>query len=199
MLVCKVPALLLISFLLQGALASASGVIVPYQERWGIYELDLQAPRIRLIYTSPDRVSGLRLDGAGTAFVFSQRIGGDEAADEEICTLGVDGTGFRRLTDNAYLDTYPAWSPDGSRIAFLSWRGETLDVYVMDADAGDAGLLYDSGFHDADIHWVGDRIAFTRNSQIWTRTAPGRPRSPIPRRRGSGGRPSSPSGTTTPA
>ncbi len=32
---------------------------------------------------------------------------------------------------------------------------------------GNQRLLYDSGFHDADLHWVGDKIAFTRNSQIW--------------------------------
>lgn len=37
----------------------------------------------------------------------------------------------------------------------------------MDADGGKAELLYDSGSHDADIHWVGSRIAFTRNCQIW--------------------------------
>jgi hypothetical protein len=37
----------------------------------------------------------------------------------------------------------------------------------MDADGMNQRLLYDSGYHDADIHWVGDKIAFTRNSQIW--------------------------------
>lgn len=167
MFMCKVPALLLTALLLQGVMAGDAGAIVPYQERWGIYELDLETKQVTLIYASPDRIAGLRLNAAGNAFVFSQRIGGDEYADEEICTLGADGAGFRRLTDNGCLDTYPAWSPDGSRVAFLSWRGETLDIYAMDADGENAELLYDSGFHDADIHWVGDRIAFTRNSRIW--------------------------------
>jgi Tol biopolymer transport system component len=37
----------------------------------------------------------------------------------------------------------------------------------MDANGGESRLLYDSGYHDADIDWVGDVIAFTRNSQIW--------------------------------
>ncbi len=113
MFMCKVQALLLIALLLQGVMAGDSGAVVPYQERWGIYELDLEAKQVTLIYTSPDRIAGLRLDVAGTAFVFSQRIVGDEHANEEICTLGVDGAGFRRLTDNGCLDTHPAWSPDG--------------------------------------------------------------------------------------
>jgi len=145
----------------------AHGIIVPYRERWGIYELDPDTGEIELIYSCPDRIAGLRLNGAGDRFVFSRRFGSDEMEAEEICTLRADGSDLKRLTDNGCLDTYPAWSPDGSRIAFLSLRGDTLDIYLMDPDGGKEELLYDSGFHDADIHWRGDRIAFTRNSQIW--------------------------------
>ena len=36
------------------------------------------------------------------------------------------------------------------------------------ADDGSQSIqFYDSGDHDADIDWVNDRLAFTRNSQIW--------------------------------
>ena len=39
----------------------------------------------------------------------------------------------------------------------------------MNSDGSGQKLLYDSGSHDADINWgSGGRIAFTRNSQIWT-------------------------------
>lgn len=145
----------------------AYGSVVPYQERWGIYELDPDTGEIELIFSCPDRIVGLRLNRAGERFVFSQRIGGDEMEDEEICTLSVDGSNHVRLTDNDLLDTYPSWSPDGSKIAFLTLRGQTLDIYLMDSDGENEELLYDSGSHDADIHWVGSRIAFTRNSQIW--------------------------------
>jgi len=120
-----------------------------------------------LIYTSPRKMTTLRLNGAGDAFVFSMRIDGEDDASEEICVVGLDGGGFTRLTKNTYMDVYPAWSPDGSKIAFLSMRGETLDIYAMDADGENEAILYDSGYHDADIHWVGGRIAFTRNFQIW--------------------------------
>ena len=36
----------------------------------------------------------------------------------EIYTMNADGTGATRLTNNAADDTQPAWSPDGTRIAF---------------------------------------------------------------------------------
>ncbi len=41
------------------------------------------------------------------------------------------------LTNNPADDTYPLWSPDGERIAFLSTRGGAWDLYTMKADGTD--------------------------------------------------------------
>ena len=49
--------------------------------------------------------------------------------------MNADGTGEVRLTNNLVDDTWPDWSPDGSRIAFASDREETYQIYIMDADA----------------------------------------------------------------
>ena len=161
--------LLVLTIIVQftATLAVVEGGLVPYVEKWGIYELDPVKGSVKLIYTSPRKMTTLRLNGAGDAFVFSMRIDGEDDASEEICVFGLNGGGFTKLTKNTYMDVYPAWSPDGSKIAFLSMRGETLDIYAMDADGENEAILYDSGYHDADIHWVGGRIAFTRNFQIW--------------------------------
>jgi Tol biopolymer transport system component len=141
---------------------------VPHQGRWGIYALDRATGDVALIYSSPRKIETLRLNAAGDRFVFSHEMDGDGDQYRQICTLETDGDSLRRLTDNDHWDLYPCWSPDGSRIAFLSWRDSTVDIYVMNAHSGsDQRLLYDSGFHDSDIHWQRDRIVFTRNSQIW--------------------------------
>ena len=140
---------------------------VPHGERWGIYSLDLNTEDVQLIYSSPDEITNLRLNPAANRFVFSRKVGGNSMEDSEIFTMGISGNNLQRLTNNQFLDTYPAWSPDGSRIAYLAWAGETLDIFMMAADGSQSSLFYDSGYHDADINWVDTLIVFTRNSQIW--------------------------------
>ncbi len=140
---------------------------VPHISRWGIYSLDTDSNSVTLINSSDEEITTLRFNQTGERFVFSQKIGGDQNENEEICTIKIDGSGFLRLTNNSYWDLYPAWSPDSSEIAFLSYRGDDLDIYVMNSDGSNQHLLYDSGKHDADIHWVDNTIVFTSNSSIW--------------------------------
>ncbi len=141
---------------------------VPHEGAWGIYSMDLDTKEVALIYTSGNMLQGLSLDSAGNTLAFGERFGGTNDSDEEICRVAVDGSGFTRLTENDVLDTYPAWSSDGSTLYFLSWRDTTLDIFTMNPEGGSQTLFYDSGYHDADIHVAGDRVVFTQQSQIWT-------------------------------
>ena len=72
-------------------------------------------------------------------------------------------------------DTDPAWSPDGTRIAFGSNRDGDRDIYVMDADGGNVQQLTDDPESDRDPAWSpdGTRIAFTRNGDIYVMDADG--------------------------
>jgi Tol biopolymer transport system component len=54
--------------------------------------------------------------------------------DYEIYVMKPDGSDQRPLTDNDTDEWSPAWSPDGTRIAFRSNRGGFVDVYTMNAD-----------------------------------------------------------------
>jgi Tol biopolymer transport system component len=140
---------------------------LPHKGRWGIYFMTLDGRDADLIYDSPTTVSNVRLDPQGAMLAFSMNVGTDSLPGSEIFTLDLDDRREKRLTDNDYPDTYPVWSPDGGQLAYLSWPGATLDIYVMGKDGGGSRLLYDSGDHDGDIDWVGDKIVFTRNSEIW--------------------------------
>ena len=47
--------------------------------------------------------------------------------------INADGSAPTSLTNNAAHDFSPAWSPDGSRIAFVSDRDGNREIYTMNA------------------------------------------------------------------
>ena len=53
-----------------------------------------------------------------------------------IFTMEIDGTGLRRLTSNS-RDTYPVFSPDGTRIAFNRVVGEQWRLFTMSSSGKD--------------------------------------------------------------
>ena len=59
----------------------------------------------------------------------------------DIYSFDADGTGLTRLTDHPGEDRVPNWSPEGTRIAFASFRGGLWGIYVMDADGSDVALV----------------------------------------------------------
>jgi hypothetical protein len=68
----------------------------------------------------------------------------------------------RRLTFDASPDLMPAWSPDGTRIAFESFRDGNGEIYVMDADGSNLINLTGNPADDRAPSWSpdGERIAF---------------------------------------
>ena len=170
-----VATLVFATFIIKNASLLSGIKEVPHEGKWGIYALDLETEKTELVYSSANRISRVRLNNAGDKLVFYQQIdNGSECVVEEssinlceeICSIRVDGEDFRRLTNNDLGDLVPCWSADDSQIFFLSFR-ETLDIFMMDADGGNIVEVYDSGFHDSDLHCSDGKIVFTRNSQIW--------------------------------
>jgi TolB protein len=55
----------------------------------------------------------------------------DMGVRSNIFQVDADGTNFRRLTAGPNIDTRPAFSPDGSKLAFQSNRDGDYEIYVM--------------------------------------------------------------------
>ena len=54
--------------------------------------------------------------------------------NSEVFVANADGTNQRNLTNNLAFDGWPAWSPDGTKIAFASNRNRSYEIYVMNPD-----------------------------------------------------------------
>jgi Tol biopolymer transport system component len=99
--------------------------------------------------------------GDGGRFVF-----GDAGA---LFTATADGSGVQQLADLPGTPSLPAWSPDGSKIAFaLIVGGAAWDVWVAPADGTDPMQLTTNPAHDFFPSWSpdGTKIAFTSNREV---------------------------------
>ena len=56
----------------------------------------------------------------------------DAAGGFDIYLLTLDPWGIARLTTNAADDESPALSPDGGKVAFVSYRDGDAEIYVLD-------------------------------------------------------------------
>ncbi|MCQ3937361.1 MAG: hypothetical protein DPW18_09975 [Chloroflexi bacterium] len=92
-----------------------------------------------------------------------------EDGDLEIYSMNADGGEVARLTNEIAKDTQPVWSPDGTRIAFVSERDGDRELYVMNADGTGVTRLTNAPGMDYNAVWSpdGSKIAFesTRDGQ----------------------------------
>ena len=107
----------------------------------GIYLNDASGKNERLFMTVD---AGMPLvefspDGEWLAFTLSAtarvRIDdGANIAERDIYLAKLDGSEIKRLTSAAGSDHAPAWSPDGTSIAFASYRHGPSDIFAVATD-----------------------------------------------------------------
>ena len=129
-------------------------------------------PRMDLFSGDSGSPDGDVVSASGRIAFYSDRDG-----DREIYVMNADGSGLEQLTDNDSSDRFPAWSPDGGRIMFVSDRDnnvEMYDIYVMNADGSGVEQLTD-GCSNSSPAWSpdGDRIAYVSRGDIYVMDADG--------------------------
>src|SRR3954465_14981341 len=76
-------------------------------------------------------------DGRSVAYTVRETNWDDNAYETEIWLADVATGTNRQLTNANKSSQSPAWAPDGSKLAFISDRTDTRQVYVIDPKAGE--------------------------------------------------------------
>jgi|GEM_PF-2655707 len=92
--------------------------------------------------------------------------GSNRIGNVEIFRLDPTG-GLTNLTQSPALNSGCAWSPDGSRIAFVSDRPGNMELFVMSADGSGVTQLTDFPGDDRTPTWSpdGTQLCFTRTDE----------------------------------
>ncbi len=83
--------------------------------------------------------------------------------DQEIYLIKTDGVISRRLTFSKGTDISPSFSPDGSKMAFVSDRNGMPQIFIQDLQSGQVNRLTFSGRYNTQPSWspAGDKIAYS--------------------------------------
>jgi Tol biopolymer transport system component/serine/threonine protein kinase len=101
--------------------------------------------------------------------------------ESSLYIINADGTGLKQLTPNPGSDFEPAWSPDGTRIAFTSVRGGFRQIYSLDIETLEVTLLTNTtdSIESSQPSWSpdGSKIAYMVKRvgayQVWSMNANG--------------------------
>jgi TolB protein len=104
----------------------------------------------------------------GTEIAFTARQG----RGKEVYVVGMDGQELRKVTDNRSYNLFPRWSPDGSWLAYTSFRTGTPVIYLRNAASGAEKTIVRSGDAKApgafspDGEWLYYSVSVEGNSDI---------------------------------
>jgi Tol biopolymer transport system component/actin-like ATPase involved in cell morphogenesis len=110
-----------------------------------------QAAFPRLPVLAPDRRS----------VVFSMEVG----PDWQLRVIDTNGDGDRLVADDIVPDARATWSPDGTRLAFVSDKDGPSDIYILELATGKLSNLTNSPEDDGDPAWSPDG----RSIAYWSR------------------------------
>ncbi|NJN65939.1 MAG: DUF5050 domain-containing protein [Chloroflexaceae bacterium] len=106
------------------------------------------------------------VEGEGTLVFASERDG-----QRDLYLMNVDGDGeVTRLTNDTAEEFFPAWSPDGAKVAFVSDRDSPsgYEIYTINADGSGMQQLTTIGGDSGSPTWSpdGTRIAFQSGNGV---------------------------------
>ncbi len=108
------------------------GTTLAYSMRGDIWIQDLGSGEARAVTRGP----GYHFEPAWSPDGRWLALAVDTGGELDIAVVGVDGSGYRRLTSTDGMDVQPAWTPDGRHVVFASATGGSFDILRYEMATG---------------------------------------------------------------
>jgi Tol biopolymer transport system component/PKD repeat protein len=120
---------------------------------YDIYRVNSDGSNLERLTTTPDyEESDLMLSPDGTWLVFARRPVSSNLTD--IWLMDAGGGNEVQLTNNHGNNRAPIWSPDGTKITFVSDVDGDMEIFIMNADGSGIQQITHNNVSDWTEHWV---------------------------------------------
>ncbi len=110
-------------------------------------------------------------DGKAVVYSLGWNDKMNDAMYSNLWVASTDGKDQRPLTQGNFRDTSPCWSPDGTRLAYLSNRSGKVQIHVRWVDTGQDARITDLEQPPANIAWSPDGKWLLYSSRVPARPA----------------------------
>jgi tricorn protease len=166
--------------------SSPDGKKIVFQHDFDLYTIDVPGGQpkklnVTLAFDSKE-IDTEVVNVNGTAEAFSIAPSGEYAVVEyrgELMIIPTDqGIGERiAVTNSAWRDRAPLYSPDGRKVAYVSDETGDQQVWLFDIAAGTRKALSTGAAEKADLHWAANssKLLYTADNRIFEVDAAGGP------------------------
>jgi Tol biopolymer transport system component len=132
-------------------------------------ETTIRSPKTEAEFLSHRSVAGVKPERTPLVASALPKIAFGSVRDSnnhDIYTMDSDGSNETRLTTHLAYDDQPAWSPDGTKLAFITDRDGNFEIYTMTSVGGAQTRLTNNPAGDGFPAWSpdGSKIAFVRGN-----------------------------------